>query len=120
MTLQKKIKSKQNKIVIIIIIILFCLLIFNINNNITNEQENLELIKSLVEKFLDPKNVQILTEKEKSIAQYWNEQPLCPFSKLVSHGLTREEALKIISFFKIEGIEDLEKLKIFMENQIKK
>jgi hypothetical protein len=120
MTLEKKIKSKQNKIVIIIIIILFCLLIFNINNNITNEQENLELIKSLVEKFLDPKNVPILTEKEKFIAQYWNEQPLCPFSKLVSHGLTREEALKIISFFKIEGIEDLEKLKIFMENQIKK
>jgi hypothetical protein len=76
---------------------------------------DLELITAIVEKFLNPNNNPVLNQNEKMISEYWGEKLLCPFSKLISQGLTKEEALLIIEFFKIETIEDLNKLKKWLK-----
>ena len=111
----------NNKIKIIYIILIFFLIIFfenctNITYTLNENSIDLEYIIKIVEKFLDPNNAPILNKEEKLIAEYWNETLLCPFSKLISHKLTKEEALLIIEFFNITNLEDLEKLKIFIEN----
>lgn len=41
---------------------------------------------------------------------------LCTFSKLMSHGLTKEETLLLRDFFKITSIKDLNKLEKFIKN----
>lgn len=108
-------KNEKIKIFVIFLIIYYC-----INNNIiifNSNIENINEIITIIEKYLNPESIPILNKNEKLIAQYWNKLPiLCPFSKLTSHGLTREEALLIIDFFQIETIQDLEKLKDFLKN----
>jgi hypothetical protein len=110
---------KNNKIIIFFIIIIIVFLIinyqilyyFSLNENLSE----LEKITQLIEKYLNPENIPVLNNEEKRIAEYWGNS-LCPFSKLTSHGLTKEEALLIIDFFDITSIEDLQKLKDFIEN----
>lgn len=113
----------KNKIKFCIIIFIIVLIInyeyYNIIlEPITLNQNNpdLQYIIKIVKKFLDPNNAVILNKEEKLIAKYWDNPNLCPFSKLMNHGLTKEEALLLIDFFNIESIEDLEKLKIFFNN----
>ena len=111
----------QNKIKICIIISIFILIInykyYNVileSNTFNQSNPDLEYIIKIVKKFLDPNNAVILNKEEEIIAEYWNYKGLCPFSKLMSHGLTKEEALLLIDFFNIESIEDLEKLNSFL------
>lgn len=113
----------QNKIKICIIIFIFILIInyeyYNIIfESITLNQNNpdLQFIIKIVKKFLDSNNAVILNKEEELIAKYWNYPSLCPFSKLMSHGLTKEEALLLIDFFNIESMEDLSKLEKFNNN----
>lgn len=116
------ISKKKNYIIIFFIIITIISYDYiNLNSilqpTVLNQNNNdLDLIIKLVEKFINPDNAPILTLNEQLSALYWNEKPLCPFSKLISHGLTKKEALLIIDFFQIEDIGDLEKLKIFINN----
>lgn len=111
---------KQNNIKFYIVLVLL-LLIFNyltLNNIILNEDlSELEVIIKLIGKYLDPKNAPILTKEEKIIAEYWKivSQAQCPFSKLTSHGLTKEEALLLIDYFQITILEDLKKLEEFIK-----
>ena len=108
--------QNNNKIYIIIFFFIIIINFKNLNNilePICLNQNNvdLELIIKIVEKFLDTNNVPVLNKNEKLIAEYWNEKNLCPFSELISHGLTKKEAFLIIDFFQIEDINDLNRLK---------
>jgi hypothetical protein len=109
--------NKKNKNFIIYpIFLIICYHYFNDNFILLNSDiENVKNIIIIIEKFLNPKSIPILTESEKAIAIFWNQELICPFSKLISHGLTKEEALLIIDFFKIEKIEDLIRLEEFLK-----
>ncbi len=105
-------KNEKNLIIFLIIIII---IYFN-NYTLCLNETNTDEITIIVEKFLNPLNIPILNKNEILISKYWNENILCPFSKLISHGLTKKEALLIIDFFKIEKIEDLNRLLDFKKN----
>lgn len=110
----------NNKIKLLIILIFFIIIYLQLPNdfilNCGAKNENIDDIIILIKKYLDSNSFPILTKNEKIIAEYWKTDLLCPFSKLISHGLTKEEALLIIDFFQIENIEDLNKLEQFIKN----
>ena len=88
-----------------------------LHNFLLNEsQYELEEIIKLAEKFLNPQNIPILTEQEILIAKYWETTQFCPFSKLISHNLTKKEAFLLMSFFDIKDVQDLEKINEFIKN----
>lgn len=110
---------KQNNIKFYIILLLLILNFFFFDNFSLNENiPEFDIIK-LIEKFFNTDNTPIVTEQEKIIAEYWkmksNSDPTqCPFSTLISHNLTTDEANFLIDFFKIETVADLEKLKKYL------
>jgi hypothetical protein len=109
---------KQNNIKFYIILLLFILNYYIFDNISLNENlPESEIIIKLIEKYLDPQNIPVLNEQEKIIAEYWGKilKFKCPFSKLTSHGLSKEEALLLIDFFNINDIEDLKKLEEFIK-----
>jgi hypothetical protein len=109
---------KQNNIKFYIILLLFILNYYFFDNISLNENlSELEIIIKLIERYLDPQNIPVLNEQEKIIAEYWKIVIKCPFSKLTSHGLSKEEALLLIDFFEITDIEDLKKLEEFIKKK---
>lgn len=107
---------KQNNVKFYVILLLLILNYYIFDNISLNESlPELEIIIKLIEKYLDPQNIPVLNEQEKIIAEYWKTVLKCPFSKLTSHGLSREEALLLIDFFEISDLEDLKKLEEFIK-----
>jgi hypothetical protein len=110
--------KNKNQIILFIFLLIYINFFFINTLNLSENSAELEIITKLVEKYLN--NIPVLTDSEKVIAQYWKQNnsvnvDLCPFSKLISHGLSKKEAHLILNFFNIQNIEDLQKLNDFLK-----